>query len=110
MDQVFSTLTNAIGASAPIALSAAFLWGILSILLSPCHLSSIPLVVAYMGERGTRPGKRAFLISLVFAAGILVTIGIVGIVLAPVWAAVGAIAALVSDCSIIVEKIEEAMK
>jgi len=78
MDQVFSTLTNAIGASAPIALSAAFLWGILSILLSPCHLSSIPLVVAYMGERGTRPGKRAFLISLVFAAGILVTIGIVG--------------------------------
>ena len=35
------------------------------------------------------------------------TIGIVGIVLAPVWAAVGAIAALVSDCSIIVEKIED---
>lgn len=32
------------------------------------------------------------------------TIGVVGIVLAPVLAAVGAIAALVTECSIIVEK------
>ena len=35
------------------------------------------------------------------------TIGVVGIVLVPTLAAVGAIAALVTDCSIIVEKVEE---
>ena len=35
-----------------------------------------------------------------------VTIGIVGVVLAPVFAAVGAIAALATDCTIIVEKRE----
>ena len=35
------------------------------------------------------------------------TIGAVGIVLLPVWAAIGAIAALVTDCTIVVEKIEE---
>ena len=35
------------------------------------------------------------------------TIGAVGVVLFPVWAAIGAIAALVTDCTIVVEKIEE---
>lgn len=35
------------------------------------------------------------------------TVGVVGIVLAPVLAAVGAIAALVTECSIIVERNEE---
>ncbi len=35
------------------------------------------------------------------------TLGVVGAVLLPVWAAIGAVAALVTDCSIVVEKIEE---
>jgi CBS domain-containing protein len=36
------------------------------------------------------------------------TLGVVGIVLMPVWAAIGAIAALVTDCTIVVEKVEKA--
>jgi hypothetical protein len=35
------------------------------------------------------------------------TLGVVGAVLLPVWAAIGAIAALVADCTIVVEKEEE---
>ena len=35
------------------------------------------------------------------------TVGVVGIVLAPVLAAVGAIAALVTECTILVERTEE---
>jgi hypothetical protein len=35
------------------------------------------------------------------------TLGLVGAALLPVWAAIGAIAALVTDCSIVVEKEEE---
>lgn len=35
------------------------------------------------------------------------TIGAIGVVLAPVFAAVGAIAALVTDCTIVVEKKDE---
>ena len=35
------------------------------------------------------------------------TVGVVGIVLAPVLAAVGAIAALVTECSIVVERTDE---
>jgi hypothetical protein len=35
------------------------------------------------------------------------TLGVVGAVLIPVWAAIGAIAALVTKCSIVVERVEE---
>ena len=35
------------------------------------------------------------------------TLGVVGALLLPVWAAVGAVAALVADCTIVVEKVEE---
>lgn len=35
------------------------------------------------------------------------TVGVVGVVLLPMWAALGAAAALISDCTIAVEKVEE---
>jgi len=35
------------------------------------------------------------------------TIGVVGAVLLPMWAALGAAAALIADCTIVVEKVEE---
>jgi len=35
------------------------------------------------------------------------TIGVIGAVLAPAWAAIGAVAALVADCTIEVEKTED---
>jgi hypothetical protein len=34
------------------------------------------------------------------------TLGVIGIALLPVWAAIGAIAALVAECTIVVEKAE----
>jgi len=34
------------------------------------------------------------------------TVGLVGMILVPVWAAIGAIAALVTDCTIVVERHE----
>jgi hypothetical protein len=35
------------------------------------------------------------------------TLGVVGAALLPIWAAIGAIATLVADCTIVVEKVEE---
>lgn len=70
----------AFSASPAVAMSAALAWGALSVLLSPCHLSSIPLVVAYMGGGTTLPGpRRALAISASFAAGILASIALVGL-------------------------------
>jgi cytochrome c-type biogenesis protein len=78
MEQIFTSLTRAIEGAPLIALSAAFIWGILSILLSPCHLASIPLIVGFIDEQGRISTRRAFWISLLFATGILTTIAAIG--------------------------------
>ncbi len=82
MQQLFENLTRAVEGTASIALTASFIWGVLSILLSPCHLASIPLIVGFIDQQGKISTKRAFWISFLFAAGILITIGIVGAVTA----------------------------
>ncbi|NOU36175.1 MAG: cytochrome C biogenesis protein [Kiritimatiellaceae bacterium] len=78
MNELFNQLTRAVEGSPLIALSAALIWGILSVLLSPCHLASIPLIVGFINGQGRISTRRAFSISLLFAAGILVTITIIG--------------------------------
>lgn len=82
MEQLFTTLTRAVESSSVIALVAAFVWGILSILLSPCHLASIPLIVGFINGQGRISTKRAFIISMLFAVGILTTIAGIGAVTA----------------------------
>ncbi len=82
MEQVFTALTRAVEGAPLAALSAAFAWGVLSILLSPCHLASIPLIVGFIDGQGRMSTRRAFLISTLFAAGILITIAAVGAVTA----------------------------
>ena len=57
-------------------------WGILSILLSPCHLASIPLIVGFIDKQGRISTRRAFAISTLFAVGILITIGAIGAITA----------------------------
>ena len=75
---LFTHLSRAVEGGPVVALSAAFAWGILSIVLSPCHLASIPLIVGFIDEQGPISTKRAFQIALLFALGILVTIGLIG--------------------------------
>lgn len=82
MEKLFTTLTHAVEGTPLIAFGAAFLWGILSILLSPCHLASIPLIVGFIDKQGRMSTRRAFFISTLFAVGILITIAAIGIVTA----------------------------
>jgi len=65
-----------------LALAASFVWGILSILLSPCHLSSIPLIIGFLTAKGEKKTSRGILVSSVFAIGIFVTIAVIGIITA----------------------------
>ena len=78
LEGLFTFVDSAIKGAPILALAVSLLWGILSILLSPCHLSSIPLIVGYMTGRGEIPGRRAFAISSMFAFGILITMGVIG--------------------------------
>ena len=82
LEELFTWLTMAMSETFGVALLAAIGWGIASILLSPCHLSSIPLVIGYISSQGQEGVKRSSLLSLVFAIGILITIGLIGAVTA----------------------------
>ena len=82
MEQLFVTLTKAVEGAPAIALAAAFAWGILSIVLSPCHLASIPLIVGFISEQKAMTTRRAFWMATLFALGILLTIALIGIITA----------------------------
>jgi cytochrome c-type biogenesis protein len=58
-----------------------FLWGIVSVLFSPCHLASIPLIVSYVaGQNQVVAGRVAAVYSILFTFGLFVTIATIGIV------------------------------
>jgi cytochrome c-type biogenesis protein len=82
MEQLFTNLSHAVEGAPLIALTAAVVWGILSIILSPCHLASIPLIVGFISEQGQVTARRAFWTSTLFAVGILITIAVIGAVTA----------------------------
>lgn len=82
MEHLFTSLTHAVESTPLIAVGAAFIWGLLSIVLSPCHLASIPLIVGFIDKQGRISTRRAFAISTLFAMGILITIGVIGAITA----------------------------
>ncbi|HEY9250466.1 MAG TPA: cytochrome C biogenesis protein, partial [Rariglobus sp.] len=82
MESVFISLSDAMAGAPAIALLAAFAWGVLSIVLSPCHLASIPLIVGFLqGGEAVTP-RRAAGLSTLFALGILGSIALIGAVTA----------------------------
>lgn len=82
MEIMLASLTNALYSVSSIALAAAFAWGVLSMVLSPCHLSSIPLVVGFVSQQSGQSQKKALHISFLFAIGILVSIAAIGAITA----------------------------
>lgn len=79
MTALLTAFGQAFTGSPFVALLAAFAWGVLSVVLSPCHLTSIPLVVAYVnGGTSTPPLRRAVGLSAAFALGTLVSIAAIG--------------------------------
>ncbi len=82
MEKLFTTLSHAVEGAPALALLAAAAWGVLSIILSPCHLASIPLIVGFISQQGQMTAKRAFWTSTLFAVGILITIAAIGAVTA----------------------------
>ena len=49
---IFEWLNHVLAQDIYLATVAAFLWGILSVLLSPCHLASLPLIIGYINRNG----------------------------------------------------------
>ena len=58
----------------------AFLWGIASVILSPCGISIIPLVVGYVANTDNPSHWRAFKISSAFCLGIIINLLLVAFI------------------------------
>ncbi len=78
MVKLFTALSHAIEGAPLIAIGASFIWGVLSIVLSPCHLTSIPLIIGYLSNQRELSTKKAFHLSMVFSVGILISIAVIG--------------------------------
>jgi cytochrome c-type biogenesis protein len=82
MEQLFTQLSHAVEGAPLLALGASVVWGILSIILSPCHLASIPLIVGFISGQGRVSTARACGTATLFSVGILVTIAAIGAITA----------------------------
>jgi cytochrome c-type biogenesis protein len=80
LETLFTWVTQLLYGHPLVGLFGAFIWGILSILLSPCHLAGIPLIVGFVSQQETLTTRKALRISLAFALGILATIGLIGVI------------------------------
>ncbi len=79
MDQFLLTVHAWLTSGGWAATMGAFLWGVVSVALSPCHLASIPLIVTYVAgqEQIVRP-RSAAQYALAFTLGLFITIALVG--------------------------------
>jgi cytochrome c-type biogenesis protein len=83
LESIFLTVNEWMVSGTAIAGLGCFAWGMISVLFSPCHLASIPLIVAYVGgqEQAINP-KQAGVYSSLFTLGLFISIALIGIVCA----------------------------
>ena len=83
IESFFLTVNEWIQGGTAIAALGCFVWGMISVLFSPCHLASIPLIIAYVGgqQRSLSP-KQASSYALLFTLGLFITIAVIGFVCA----------------------------
>ena len=83
MDSFFLTINHWMTGAPALAALGCFLWGLVSVLFSPCHLASIPLIVAYVGgqEQILKP-RQAGAYAIAFTFGLFITIAAIGIICA----------------------------
>jgi len=83
IESFFLTVNEWIQGGTAIAALGCFVWGMISVMFSPCHLASIPLIIAYVGgQHQAMSPKQASSYAALFTLGLFITIAIIGIVCA----------------------------
>jgi cytochrome c-type biogenesis protein len=83
IESFFLTVNQWMTGGASLALVGCFVWGVVSVLFSPCHLASIPLIVAYVGGQNEQPRPlKAMQYSIAFTSGLFISIAAIGIICA----------------------------
>jgi len=79
MDSLLLAANQWMAGGLALAALGCFLWGLASVLLSPCHLASIPLMVGYVaGQEAALLPRRAALYAGAFALGLFASIAAIG--------------------------------
>jgi cytochrome c-type biogenesis protein len=83
LESIFLTANEWMVSGTAIAAVGCLAWGMISVMFSPCHLASIPLIVAYVGgqEQALNP-RQAGVYSSLFTLGLFISIALIGIVCA----------------------------
>jgi cytochrome c-type biogenesis protein len=83
MQELLLTIHQWMTSGSLVAGLGSFVWGVMSVALSPCHLASIPLIVGYVGGQEVMPKPRqAAVYAGLFTLGLFITIVIIGVVCA----------------------------
>ena len=77
---MLSSIFNAMFSGGTAKYLGAFAWGMASVLLSPCGISTVPLVVGYVANTDNPSHWRAFKISCAFCLGIVINLLLVGFI------------------------------
>jgi len=81
MDQAFVTINSWMGQGLLLGGLGCFLWGMVSVLFSPCHIASIPLIIGYVaGQNHLVEGRKAMLYAVAFTTGLFLTIAVIGLI------------------------------
>ncbi|QGY41913.1 cytochrome C biosynthesis protein [Pseudodesulfovibrio cashew] len=81
MDQIFILINQWMTGGALLGALGCFLWGMVSVLFSPCHLASIPLIVGYVaGQDKIIEGRQASMYAILFTTGLFITIAAIGVI------------------------------
>jgi cytochrome c-type biogenesis protein len=81
LDQFFLTINSWMSGGLVVAALGCFVWGLVSVLFSPCHMASIPLIIGYVGgQKSVLEGRQAVPYAILFTLGLFITIAIVGVV------------------------------
>jgi cytochrome c-type biogenesis protein len=81
LETLFLAVNNWMTAGSWYAVMGSFSWGMISVLFSPCHLASIPLIVAYVAgqETAVNPRKAGWFAGA-FTLGLFITIALIGLI------------------------------
>ncbi|MCU0574606.1 MAG: cytochrome C biosynthesis protein [Syntrophobacteraceae bacterium] len=80
-EQIFLTINGWMMGGVVVAAVGCFLWGMVSVAFSPCHIASIPLIVGYVaGQEKALKARDAAAYAGIFSTGLFLSIALVGIV------------------------------
>ncbi len=83
LEALFLTVNEWITGGPWIAAVGCLIWGSISVIFSPCHMASIPLIVAYVGgQRKVLRPREAGYYSVAFSFGLFITVALIGIICA----------------------------